>query len=54
MDVAFGLTHFEEVIELFSSEWIVSILSKYLSFRLWLLDIPENVIGDGGEDLGLS
>ena len=52
--VVLGITHFEEVVEFFTSEWIVSILFDVHSLTLWLLDVPEDVVWNSIKDLGLS
>ena len=54
LDIAFEIAHLKEVLELFSSEWVVSILPHCLRFLLWLLDIPENVVWKSSENLLLS
>jgi hypothetical protein len=49
-----GGTHFEEVLVLTTSEVVVPVHSVDWGLLLWSLDIPENVIWNGVEDLFLS
>jgi len=44
----------EVVVELFSSERIVSILLHNFSCLIWLLDVPEEVVWDCSDDLSLQ
>ena len=44
VQVLFGGSHLEEVLEFSTSEWVVSIGSDVRLFHLWGLDVPEYVL----------
>lgn len=52
--VLLGVTHFEEVVVLPASERIVSVGSLKARVLLWLLDVPEDMVRNGLEDLLLK
>jgi len=51
VEVLLGVTHFEEVVVLPSSERIVSVGSLEASVLKWFLDVPEGMVRNGSEHL---
>jgi hypothetical protein len=54
MNVFFGVSHFEEVVEFSASEWVVSIHSYNALLLLRSFDIPENVAWNIVENFSFS